>query len=414
MGSWSRRDPRARLDSVPAGHPRRTRYRKRPRSRSGRATIGLDLMAPKHAFRPNSPFVLLGWARPLLGWWLGSGCLVGCPSRAHAEAAPRLELEWQAPDECPQRDTVVAKSRELLAGQEARVVNAEGSIAPSGRGFELILRTQVANTELTRRLWGRDCRELGDAAALILAMAARPSVASAPSSAGSPGEPGPVAAGPVSPQNPAKAQSIARRELWSETSGTPKQPWREGRQPLSYDLFVGSLADWGTLPSTTLNIVAGLGVRSDPWAIEGQYRHWFEREAEVVPNKGGLVSLTSGALQGCWLGHRGVEACAGLEMGRLAGKAYGTQEQHARSVLWIAGHGVGRFSMVTTRWLRLGMILEVGVPFRHYEFQLEHVGDETVHRPWFVCPRAGVWGAFSFGAERRNASSTKGPTYIPR
>jgi hypothetical protein len=103
------------------------------------------------------------------------------------EAAPPqtedlgLTLSWQAPEGCPDLASEHAEIRRRLAGadrpaREPIVASGEIRRDPSG-GYLLSLRTAVGGTTGERVLSGQDCRQLAEAAALILAMLINPRAA---------------------------------------------------------------------------------------------------------------------------------------------------------------------------------------------------------------------------------------------
>lgn len=329
----------------------------------------------------------------------GAAILVLFQSRAAAEPSARVELTWQAPAGCPGRDEILAKARTLMGGHGTRSVSAVGRIEPRPSGFELVLSAQGTDVELRRRLDGGSCQELGDAAALILAMAARPELPQSRESAA------PASPAPAAPPSPSRVE--ARRKPLDSAPRPPRVAKGEAdrgatarsNRAARFDFLAGSLVDAGSLPAPTLHLVGGVGLRGDAGGVEGQFRYWLERDREVVPGKGGELALAAGALLGCLAGPPRAAVCAGAELGQLRGRGYGTDNDETRRVVWVAGILSGRMVAIQSRWLRMGGLVEVGVPVRQYEFLLEGLAP-VVHRPWVLCPRAGVWGSISLGGPR--------------
>jgi hypothetical protein len=107
-------------------------------------------------------------------------CLVGWSATTSAQA---LELQWQAPQACPDRAQVQAQVEHLL-GRAAAAADwvAEARIARKGERWILKLNLQHAGRRATRTLQADDCVTLSDAAAWLIAVAIDPSV-SAPAAA---------------------------------------------------------------------------------------------------------------------------------------------------------------------------------------------------------------------------------------
>jgi hypothetical protein len=129
------------------------------------------------------------------------------PGPAPATTADELPLDlaWNAPAACPdaqsERDEVRRRVGQLAGDRRTTRVFADIAIRSDASGaFQLSLRTRVGDTTGERDLTGRDCRQLADAAALVLALLINPDAALAP-------VPPPPASPPSlpAPPNPAEA-----------------------------------------------------------------------------------------------------------------------------------------------------------------------------------------------------------------
>ncbi len=113
-----------------------------------------------------------------------------------------MTLSWQAPTGCPDQASVLAEIRRRLAGVERSVagpIGASGEIRRDPAGYVLSLRTVVGDTTGERVLTGPDCQQLGDAAALILAMLINPESVDPPAPSPSPSPPPPPPPPPAPP-----------------------------------------------------------------------------------------------------------------------------------------------------------------------------------------------------------------------
>ncbi|MBN1610843.1 MAG: hypothetical protein JW940_29700 [Polyangiaceae bacterium] len=337
-------------------------------------------------------FVLARLGRAAMG--LVAACLASEPAPAAAEGAA-LELVWTAPRDCPMREQVLAKSEQLLGGQAERAVSAEGTIRTHPDGFELVLRAKVEGVELGRRLVAPRCDELADAAALILAMAARPEQQGS-SETEAPASSSPTHASGARAARTTPSKRTVRSPVAPPAASAPAAP-RLPPPTRPYAMFTGSV-DRGTLPSSSLALGGGVGVWRGRWGAEGQMRHWLKRQRDNTntPGKGVVLWLNAGSFLGCVAGPLGTAACGGLEVGSLSGRGYGVDEPQPRSVIWAAGLASARLRLVPARWLWLAASVEAAVPIKRYEFRLERVG--SVYGPSDICLRAGVQAGVVFGS----------------
>jgi hypothetical protein len=345
----------------------------------------------ERCFRPTrrGPAKLAHVGHMLVG--LSAAWLVVGAAPAVAQQATTLELIWTAPPDCPMREQVLAKSRELLQDQGVRSVSAAGTVQSHPSGFELVLRAEVEGTELSRRLVAAHCDELGDAAALILAMAARPQEGSdgtaAEQTPGSPAALEPTTARPKS-TTPTRKAAPARQGAASRTAGPPPPPTHQS-------IGMTGSVDIGTLPSATPVLGGSVGVWRGSFGAEGQVRHGFKRQQETnLPGKGAALWLTAGTFQGCLAGPVGTAACGGLEVGSLTGRGYGVDNRPRRSKIWAAGVLSGRLKWDAAPWFWLTVSVEGAAPIKRYDFVLERVG--SVYGPADVCLRAGLQAAVVF------------------
>jgi hypothetical protein len=337
-------------------------------------------------------FVLTQLGRAALG--LCAAGLASTPLVAAAEGTASIELVWTAPRDCPMREQVLAKSEELLRGRAERAVSAEGMIQTHPDGFELVLRAEVQGVELSRRLVAPHCDELADAAALILAMAARPEQQASAS------EQTPESSSPTDAARPRAAREPPSDTTSPVRSAPAARPASAKPPPVTrpYVMLAGSV-DLGTLPSATLALGGGVGFWRSRWGAEAQFRHWVARQQEAKrPDQGAELWLNAGSLLGCMGGPPGTAVCGGLEIGSLGGHGYGVDAPDSRSVVWAAGLASARLRWLPARRLWVAASLEAAVPIKRYEFQLERVG--RVYHPADVCLRAGVQAGLTFGSRK--------------
>jgi RNA polymerase sigma-70 factor (ECF subfamily) len=243
----------------------------------------------------------------VLGW---AGALAIALSGAPAQAADRLELEWQAPPECPAQDEVEdevsTRLGETSAPQSRPTLRARGRVARDAQGYRLELQTEHGQ----RSLAARSCSELATAAALILALLIDPEANSAPAAAPSPA----------------------------------REPWLILRPELALDL--------GILPAIALGPGFAAGVRLGRTSLElsatylpSQDVFRTERTSAVA-----AVSLVAAALGACHALTLAPELspCLRVEYGRMLANARGLPNAADPSANWTALWAGARLSLKLT------------------------------------------------------------------
>lgn len=254
----------------------------------------------------------------MIGWLLASVLAVGEPSIADAS---RVELEWTAPESCPQQREVASRTEQLLLSSDA-AVRARASIAASPDGSLVLEVTVVAHDgEASYRHVGTECDELADVAALFVAVAADPSSAIEAAAIGH------------SPP-PARAPMPAR------VVSTPAP--RESPPPhLGGWVRVHGVVGYAQLPQLDAGFGFAAALAIDRVRIELSYAHLFGRERDIpglAPASGVLVA-DDFALRGCVeLGRKRVRlgGCIGPELGAVTGRARHVREPGHHTSLWVA------------------------------------------------------------------------------
>lgn len=314
----------------------------------------------------------------LLGLLLPGEAVAGPRLRPASAAAPvillaladesPLELEWNAPPECPDGATV--KSSVLrLAGvnaRDSRHLKARASIQPAaGTGWTLALTTELDGVAGERTLSGISCRSLGDAAVLVLALILNPEVART-----------------TPPPTVDAAPTSAR--IAEATPARGSRP-EDQHPPLSWSLGVHAGLQAGVLkavgPAFALSLAAGLGrawVRLVPRFALPQ-----DVLADGQAGTGGRLWWGAAAMLGCWSATRGraeLSPCLGVDVVRLSGRGFGAvSEPRERSIYWTSAE------VALIAGLRLGRawtleITGVGLfPFTRPSVYLDEIG--TISRP---------------------------------
>lgn len=150
-----------------------------------------------------------------------SAPLAAVLAAGRARAGEPLSLAWAAPAGCPSRDDVLAETRRLLGGkiEGGAPLSARAEIvlvAPSD--YRLRLGLDRTPGERPREVHAPTCAELGDAAALILALSIDPSAVAGASPGGA------LHADPAAPPPPPAPEPLAvpppPRDLAAALGGT--------------------------------------------------------------------------------------------------------------------------------------------------------------------------------------------------
>jgi hypothetical protein len=238
----------------------------------------------------------------------------------HQSDGLALQLTWESPPGCPDLASERAEIRRRVGDTDrtspATSLIAQGTIRldPSG-GYTLVLKTIAGDTKGERVLAGQDCRELSEAAALVLALLINPeaTIAAQPQPASpvpAPPPPSPVAA-------PASAQ--ARSGL---------------------GLGLGAVLASGVLPGSAAGLAARIFYRRGSWALAFELTGFLpdEQSAPVLPQASASFYRLESALQLCVSTpsdrRLGAGVCLGGVVVRLHGQSAGVSNPGQAAAWW--------------------------------------------------------------------------------
>lgn len=297
------------------------------------------------------------WVRLLALAWVGP-------------AAPAdVDLQWNAPASCPDRQQVLEQALELVAmeadalgGVSVRAQVREGA----GDSFEMDLRLRTTSGTTERAMNAVTCETLAEATALALVIAADEARALE------------------------RLQQTSAAPLVAEQTAPVASPGR-----VRGTVEVGTGLSLGALPGFGPHVFVGLGVRGDRWSVTGYGTHVFARTGslDAVPESGaaGRFQLWAGGLRGCAhpnLGRVQLPLCAGAEAGQIAGRGVGIENPQKNAEPW--GAVVGGGTLVWSPIPSVGVFagFQVVVPFIRPAFEVEGLG--TVYRAASVGARSAV------------------------
>jgi hypothetical protein len=252
------------------------------------------------------------------------GCFIAGGSAAAEPAPLGCQLQWVAPPECPDADRVRADI-ERLTGRHLdpslsdgiTVTATVGHEAPGHWAVDLVIAHGTADSN-ERHVEGGSCREVADAAAVIVAIALDPSHA--------------LAAPPPPPPPPPARPS---------PPPPPLPPPPPPRIPIRHGWGVAAIGgiDAAALPSPA----PGLGLAGSVFIGDNRFElraaAWIPQDAAFSPSSGVHVSLYTGAIRYCRAvaGHVvELSICAAMEIGALRATAFGLRQNGSGFGRWVA------------------------------------------------------------------------------
>jgi hypothetical protein len=284
--------------------------------------------------------------------------------------APPIDIQWEAPAECPDAESVRLATERLLGKKLGSVqglrVRAEGKVRRSEAGnWELYAVLAVGEHLEEETLVAKKCRALADAMALKVALAIDPlAVVDAVQPAPEP-----------APSQPANQAAHDDRAPVSAPKSTPR---------LRVGLRIVGGVGLGPLPGVTPG--AGLygSLQLPSFRIElGAAAFWggVARYA-ALSNVGADLQVFMGAARGCvtpgsgrWL----FPICGGLELGTMRGRGFGVATTSSTSGLW-GGVVIGpAVQFRTTERLSLWVEADATLTLVKPEFHMRNL--DTLYAP---------------------------------
>jgi hypothetical protein len=308
--------------------------------------------------------------------------LTSSTALARTPPPPRLELDWDAPQECPDREAARGAIEAALGTKTETddmpgpaVVRVKVTQSESGR-YAADIWMYDATGSGERSFEGADCAQVTQAAALIVAFALKDQDTDAATK---------------------RAQPAADHGAAASAAPADDHP----------NLALGArvAGDVGSLPQADAGLALVLEVWHGRLSAELAGSAWLPRTTStgpLPPGSGGEFTLYTGAVRGCFALTSDVSRtwnlgpCAGAEAGMIAGSGVGTSisPQHSAHGFW--GAGLFGFSLRYLGALPLvfGILTELGVPIHRAEWQVDDLG--RVFQPSVVVGRASLGMSWQF------------------
>lgn len=339
-----------------------------------------------------------------------------CASPVRAQET--LALGWDAPEVCPEGDSIREEVTRLLGGaipEQDESVQAHGVMTEVEGAFRLTLSTSVGDVEGERTLEGESCEELGQAAALILALMIDPeAVASAEV------DPAPVAEEPVArvveepfieapiveapiedmgvaaglsaPESPPASVPSAELERGDDPTEEPED------ESLRGFLGVAGLLDVGSLPDVSGGVALEGGLGVPLVAVRLRATYVAPRRVRRDGTSGAEITVVSADARACvhpFEGARFVYGCAGLLLGVAIATGFGfDRDETGVGTFGAAVVGLGLAWRVAS-FLELDLGADLNVPFNPLEFGTREA-DGSFHQQSPVAGRFGLTARLIF------------------
>lgn len=257
-------------------------------------------------------------------------------------AAITPEIGWHAPPGCPTEAAVRDRAATLLAGAEGTAGAAvELTVEARSDGRWRLHAVLHGPSGVGERTLDADtCDALAEAAALLAAIAAQPSLA------------GTVPPPPAPPADGAAAAARAPRPsgvpaAWPPRETAPARLAPPTARPRARRglLALGGGAAVGVLTTPMAVLRAAGGVRGRRWSVALTQTFWLPRDmpSAEVGAVGGRMWLWAAGLRGCGIpvsGRVELDLCGAVEVGAVTGRGIGAVTASARRTsAWLAVSG---------------------------------------------------------------------------
>lgn len=263
---------------------------------------------------------------------------------AQAIAALPLELQWQAPSECPSGQDVrdeLARIASAAPGEDLRPLAARITVARGAGRYTAQLRTEHEGLVGERTLEAADCKTLVRSVTLVLALAFGRGVelhdeaSSAPASTGA--TPAPTAApsgertGEATPK-PASQEPVdaARRSDEDESAEEPDTP-----PDVHLGFVLGGGAQLTLMPALAPVLRAGATLRIRALSIELRAALMPQTTQDIDRDASARFDALMGTALGCF-DASWAALCAGARVAAIRARTRGLSDDAAATAPWYA------------------------------------------------------------------------------
>jgi hypothetical protein len=290
--------------------------------------------------------------------------------RARADT-PQWRIEWEAPSTCPDSRAMYERLRKRL-GDEAisgELPRVRGVIVPIGKGQRLHLDIEEDGRRSSRVISGGDCDELVDAAVLAITLALQGDAT--------------VATLDGAPSNPLSEQAgtpVLDDGRLDGPESAPRSP--VGASKLRVSAAVEAVLDLSALPEPAPGLAIAVRGELDRFGLSA-YAAWLPAQRlSVRANEFVDFELVTGGVRACHDLFEGVirgDACAVLEVGRLAASSADLDSSRDVANLWLATGAALELRQRVLQGLEVQLRAEPLVPLLRKQYAVNR--EERVHAP---------------------------------
>jgi hypothetical protein len=273
----------------------------------------------------------------LAGAWLTLDLVMGIDVAGARELAPSTLIEWEAPQGCPDVDTVYERLSAVLGGAPSDLgvfSRVRGGIVEAPPAWQLTLVMFDGKQSRSRLISAPRCADLAEAAALAIALALD-------------AEAGRSEAVP--------AASLAGPD---DAPGEPRAPTPALGQDLHVEAELGGVLDLSSLPSPAAGATLLGRLRWGATSL-GLQATLLPSETESVRSdrfvQFGLMAMAARVCQRAFEGVLHGAACLGFEAGQLQAEGSGLIDAQRVHGLWLAPSAALELGIPV--WGRLGLAL---------------------------------------------------------
>ncbi|HWB81323.1 MAG TPA: hypothetical protein VG755_40450 [Nannocystaceae bacterium] len=292
---------------------------------------------------------------------------------AFAPPAAAIEVQWEAPAGCPDREALRARLDARVGPDAQGPAAVHGTVVASPSGYVLALELAIAGSSTQRTLEAATCDELVDAAALIVAVALDPVFAVAE----------PSIAEVIAAPEAAPTRATTRSQV--AIAPTPVEPPTR-RRPTLRTLGLAlrpTVGVWfGAVPraAATIGFDVVFPARRSLRAELGVLA--IPRQRVAITGGGANLWLASAVLRACFapaVGRVRPMGCAGIGAGAIGGRGFGDGIVPSAGVQpWAAITGGAGLGIALTRRFEIVVRGEGHIHLHQPGFHLEGIG--SLHR----------------------------------
>jgi hypothetical protein len=266
---------------------------------------------------------------------------------------PRFELNWQAPEACPDAAHVEGRIAELLASSPSTgpTLHAHAEVEHADGRYQVELSLQAGEDPPgVRTLADPDCTELAEGVALIIALAVDPELLAGPP------EDEPTVPDTRDVDRHEARHAFVRPRPRPEVDVVEPEPEPEPEPPrLHLGAYALAGAGLNALPGASARLHAGMLATGDAWRVELGLSGWMPRRIAEARYQAWSVELA-----GCGVPRVGIvefPLCARIEVGAMIGESLRPDGRRAAAPWLAAAPGVGMVVRPKATRGMLGVIL---------------------------------------------------------